>query len=226
MTTGTCYNCGRKADDLHKCTGKCGGEEIYCHRKCQKADWRMHKKICPRGDGIAQPLTLVVPVPPIEDLPREVPVRAVHRMDGYGQSGMSLVYSDHLGIDKLLPFAEWQLPSDYEDDSRGTAEWMGKGNFAYEQHVTSPVKPDIMKLKPAEACFNTEKYGDAVKALLSSGIITDTGKRVQIGYYPEKFPICRIHAPQTDNREKVLKQMKEREEMLEKMSINTLRMGG
>lgn len=91
----------------------------------------------------------------------------------------------------------------------------------YELHVTAPVDPNIMKLKPEEACFNTNKYPDAVNALLKFGIITDTGKRVQIGYYPEKFPICRIHAPQTDDPERIRRQQKEQEEVLAKMGFNT-----
>lgn len=90
---------------------------------------------------------------------------------------------------------------------------------AYEQHVTSPVSPDIVNLKPAEACFNTNKYPDAVKALLSNGIITDTGKKVQIGYYPEKFPICRIHAPQTDKLKDIQRARKEQEEVFAKMGM-------
>ena len=185
----------------------------------------MHKKICPRGNAVAQSLTFALPAPE-EGFP-EVPVRAVRRMDGYGQSGMTLLFSDHLGIEKLMPYAARQFPCDCddEDETRDTAKWMGGGNAAYEPHVTSPVSPDIMMLKPGEAAFNTEKYPDAVRALLSNGIITDTNKKVQIGLYPEQFPICRIHAPQTDKQEEVQKQMKENEEMLTKMGFTTFRMG-
>lgn len=94
--------------------------------------------------------------------------------------------------------------------------WMGEGNAAYANAVTSPVSPEIMKLEPGEAAFNTEKYADAVKALLSNGIITDTGKQVKLGYYP-KFPICRIHAPQTDNAKDVKERFKERQAFMERM---------
>ena len=36
MTTGTCTNCGREANDLKKCTGACGGEDMYCNTQCQR----------------------------------------------------------------------------------------------------------------------------------------------------------------------------------------------
>ena len=88
------------------------------------------------------------------------------------------------------------------------ARWMGAGHVAYEDAVTSPVPPEIMKLKPGEAAFNTEKHADAANALLSHGIITDTGKTVQLGYHP-KFPICMIHAPQTDNAKDIEEMFKE-----------------
>jgi hypothetical protein len=55
-----------------------------------------------------------------------------------------------------------------------------------------------------------------VKALLSNGIITDTGKQVKLGYYP-KFPICRIHAPQTDNAKEVEERSKERQAIMERI---------
>ena len=192
----------------------------------------MHKKICPRGEGaVAQPLTFTVPGPKNIDwftrehpeyktgLP-EVPVRAVRRLDGFGNSGVTLLYSDHLGIERLVPYALMQWP---DGNARKTAMMMGKGNHAYENAVTSPVPPDVMKLKPGEAAFNTAKYPDAVRALLSNGIITDTGKKVQLGHYPEKFPICRVHAPQTENAEENERERKQREEALASMGFTTMR---
>lgn len=87
-----------------------------------------------------------------------------------------------------------------------------------------------MKLKPAEACFNVEKYPGEYKALLEAGIISDTGKRVRIGYYPNDFPIARIHAPQTDKMEENIRmremQRKEREAMFERLGVQTYRMSG
>ena len=196
MTTGTCSNCGREAATLLRCKGTCGGDALYCNKTCQNADWKIHKKICPVGGNSALRLTFEMshhPDHPWADFP-DAPVRAVRRMDGYGGSGMTLLFSDHLGVQPLLPYAEFLFCCDDEEEIREKAEWMGEGNYSYEAHVTTPVDPNIMKLKPEEACFNTEKYGDAVKALLRHGIITDTGKKVQIGFYPVKFPICRIHA--------------------------------
>jgi len=40
-----------------------------------------------------------------------------------------------------------------------------------------------------------------IRVLLRDGIITDTGKEVQIGRYSVRFPICRIHAQQTETDE-------------------------
>jgi hypothetical protein len=57
--------------------------------------------------------------------------------------------------------------------------------------------------------------------LLKHGIITETKKRVQIGLYREKFPICRIHAPQTEKRskEEIVRQNFEHKAMLERMGV-------
>ncbi|KAL7452510.1 hypothetical protein ACHAWC_004236 [Mediolabrus comicus] len=228
MPSGTCSNCCREASTLLRCKGKCGGDAMYCNKSCQKADWKMHKKICPVGGKSAQKLTFEISHPtghPFADFP-DAPVQAVRRMDGYGGSGMTLLFSDHLGIEPLLPYADELLACDNEQDKREKAIWMGEGNFPYEAHVTTPVDPNVMKLKPEEACFNTEKYGDAVNALLQHGIIEDTGKKIQIGYYPVKFPICRIHAPQTNNIEEMRRQQKEREEMFASMGFQTLHLGG
>ena len=159
----------------------------------------------------------------INGLP-EVPIRAVHHLDGYCNSALMLLYSNHLGVERLVPYAKMMFPADCKDEdgnddeekARETARWMGDGNAAYKNAVTSPVPPEIMKLEPGEAAFNIEKYADTVKALLSNGIITDTGKQVKLGYYP-KFPICRIHAPQTDNAKEVEERSKERQAIMERI---------
>jgi len=96
MTIIACTNCGRQANDLKRCTGSCGGQDFYCNRQCQKADWKMHKKICPRGeDSTVQSLTFTLPVAGIEE---EVPLRAKRTLDAYAQSEVIICYSDHLGL--------------------------------------------------------------------------------------------------------------------------------
>ncbi|KAL3794353.1 hypothetical protein ACHAW5_002942 [Stephanodiscus triporus] len=216
MTKGKCSNCCREADDLLKCTGGCGGVDVYCNRTCQKVDWAMHKKICP------------FVVPPLANGFPEAPVRAVRKMDGYGNSGVMLVWSGHLGAERLIRHARELYCNDKDDENkvRDVVEAMIGGDpcFLYELHVTSPVSPEVMKLKPGEACFNTEKYPEAVRALLENGIITDTGKRVKVGLYKEKFPVCRVHAPQTDNFKEVCEARKAREEMLASMCFETIRL--
>lgn len=229
MPTGCCSNCGRVALKLLKCKGKCGGDASYCNKSCQKADWKMHKKICPVGGKSAQKLTFEMSHPPghpFAELPNAAPVQAVRRMDAYGGSGVTILYSDHLGIEPLMPYADLLFCCDDVEDTCEKAQWMGEGNHPYEAHVTSPVDPRVMWLKPEEAAFNTEKYGDAVNALMQHGIITDTGKKVQIGLYPEKFPICRIHAPQTNTIDEIRRQQKEREDMFASMGFQTMHLGG
>ena len=222
MTTGACTrtHCGREATDLKKCTGACGGDAPYCNRKCQRLDWSMHRKICPRVQGAsAQPLMFVLPPPPNIMVARmesitlgNISVRAVRRMDGYGNSGLSILFSDHLGIDPLIPYAKINFANDNEDEARANAELMIKDGHAYDNAVTSPAHPGIMKLKPGEACFNTEKHQHIVSVLLSEGIITDTGMRVHLGLYQNDFSI-------TDSQEEVMATMRQQEEILAKLSV-------
>ena len=130
MAKGKCSNCCRPAEDLLKCAGACGGEDMYCNRTCQKADWAMHKKICPRGDAVAQPLTFLMPPPDRSGLP-EAPVRAVRKMDGYGNSGIMLPYSGHHGIDRLIPYARRLCcDEDDEDKVRNAVEAMIGGDLS------------------------------------------------------------------------------------------------
>mmetsp|Transcript_27021 Transcript_27021/g.42406 ORF Transcript_27021/g.42406 Transcript_27021/m.42406 type:complete len:197 (+) Transcript_27021:276-866(+) len=190
----------------------------------------MHKKICPVGGNTAQKLTFEMSHPPnhpFADLP-DAPVQTVRRMDGYGGSGMRYCSPIIRVSNHSFPMLKSYFVAIMSKRlvTREQAMYISEGHYPYESHVTAPVDPSVMKLKPEEACFNTEKYGDAVKALLQNGIIEDTGKRVQIGMYPEKFPISRIHAPQTDNIDEVQRQRKERDEMLASMGFQTMHLGG
>lgn len=201
MAKGGYSHCGREADDLLKCTGVCGGGDLYCNRTCQKAEWVMHKNICPCGDDAPQPFTFIMP-PLANGFPfPEAPVHAVHKMDVYGNSGvMLLLYSVHLGIERLIQHAKFYCYDDNDkNEVHDVVKAMIEGDPPFLCVVTSPVPPEVMKLKPSEACFNTEKYPEAVWALLEKGIITDTGKKVKLDYYEEKFPVCRVNAPQTDD---------------------------
>ena len=254
MSTGICSHCGREASDLKKCLGRCGGEEMYCNRTCQKkgtsrnkrvcfakrrgsspnaerppADWPQHKKICPGKNRPAQSLVLTVPVPPgaksmpgEPPWPSEVPVRVYRKLDGFNNSGVALVLSDHLGLERLHPIAQLAFGADGDDpgDLDRVARNLVDGCEMWQPHVTSPVDPSIMRLKPAEACFNTEKYPGEYKALLEAGVISDTGKRVRLGYYPKDFPIARIHAPQTDNMEENIRMREMQEAMFERLDLD------
>ena len=39
-----------------------------------------------------------------------MPLRAVRRLDGYCNSGLTLLYSNHLGVERLVPYAKMQFP--------------------------------------------------------------------------------------------------------------------
>lgn len=150
MVAGTCTNCGREANDLKRCKGACGGDDLYCNQSCQRQDWSLHKKICPRGEGdYAQSLTFVLPPQQfIISMARkegvttfgDIPVRAVRRMDEYGNSGLSILFSDHLGIEPLIPYAKIYLAGDSEEEVRENAMSMGSEEIShpYEHAVTRP----------------------------------------------------------------------------------------
>lgn len=98
----------------------------------------------------------------------EVPLRAIHRMDGHGNSGVFICYSDHLGKEKLIPFAD-QVYSYWdrdEDERRSLLNGMAEGHDSFHYAIVkTPVALEIAKLKPGETACNKEKFPDLVNAL-------------------------------------------------------------
>ncbi|EJK46981.1 hypothetical protein THAOC_34329 [Thalassiosira oceanica] len=93
-------------------------------KKCIAIDpvRRKHKKICPGKNRPAQRLVLTVPVPPgaksmpgDPPWPSDVPVKVYRKMDGFNNSGVSLVYSDHLGLERLHSIAQIAYGADGDD---------------------------------------------------------------------------------------------------------------
>lgn len=127
----------------------------------------------------------------------DLPLRAVHRLDAFGKSGLAIFYSNHLGEEDMKHHV-----IDHFGEVDNEMGWNANGlaNTAWNI-VTSPVHDDYDRanLKMGEACFNVSKMPQEVEALLSNGIITDSGKTVQIGMYPIRHPICRINLPVDKN---------------------------
>eukprot|EP00802_Teleaulax_amphioxeia_P014622 Tamp_14691.p1 GENE.Tamp_14691~~Tamp_14691.p1 ORF type:complete len:437 (-),score=70.80 Tamp_14691:298-1608(-) len=146
----------------------------------------------PMFDGVLGRFVLIVDkaTPP-------VPLRATHQLDGCGQSGCVIYFSDHAGASALEP---WVIKMFGEKDpSKG---WTAK-NLALNADLhwciaTSPtgMHPDHARDGPGlgEACFNTEKCPKEYEALVNAGIVTATGRTFQLGFYPP-FPIAKINLP-------------------------------
>jgi hypothetical protein len=130
---------------------------------------------------------------PIQDQ-YDVPLRAIHQLDGFGCSGLSLYFSGHCGKQALHP-AIMKMFGEEDDEMGWNSDGITKIPWAI---VTSPVHDDEdreTQLLPNEACFNISKYPREHEALIEAGIITATGKTLQIGYYPRLHPVCRINLP-------------------------------
>mmetsp|Transcript_47397 Transcript_47397/g.55375 ORF Transcript_47397/g.55375 Transcript_47397/m.55375 type:complete len:205 (+) Transcript_47397:71-685(+) len=184
-----CSHCDLTTDKLLRCAGGCGGNVQYCSSECQHAHWKKgHKRSCWK---VGKVNTFTMPHPDSSRPRPDVPLRAVHKLDAFGKSGLQLFYSNHLGEEATKPSV-----LDYfgeEDDEMG---WNANGlEEMMWVIVTRPVHDvqDRARLKMGEACFNISKSSQEVEALLRSGIIKETGKTLQIGMYPVRHPICRIN---------------------------------
>ena len=130
-----------------------------------------------------------------------VPLRATHEIDGYGQSACGIYFSDHAGLEALNP---WVIKTfGQEDPAMGwTAESLAcNGDLPYCV-PTMPVGDDATRstLGLGEACFNIKKFPKEYRAMLDAGVVTDTGRTYQQGYYPP-FPIAKINLPAFMNDE-------------------------
>uniref|UniRef100_A0A7S2U8N3 MYND-type domain-containing protein n=1 Tax=Attheya septentrionalis TaxID=420275 RepID=A0A7S2U8N3_9STRA len=188
MVAGVCSQCGASKENIRHCKGACDGSVAYCNTKCQLAHWKAgHKSEC--GKQQVDP-NFVLSLKHTNSSIPTVPLQAKHQLDGFGKSGISLWYSDHMGEEALHPHVMMYYGEVNDENRKDIIErpWAA---------VTNPVHDEKERrdLVHGEAAFNTEKYKSEIEALLKAGIITDTGKKTQIGYYNHKFPICRINIP-------------------------------
>ena len=183
----SCAQCGSTAasnsPELKQCGGVCGGSVAYCHRDCQRAHFPIHKKVCWKK---APTDTITIPHP---ENGLELGLRAIHQKDGFGCSGLRLMFSDHLGEERTRPHVLEFFGKYDTETAEGftTIDW---------EILTNPVYDvcERASLKTGEAVFNTTKAKVEVDALIKAGIIKDTGKRIKIGMY-DPHPVCRINIP-------------------------------
>ena len=123
-----------------------------------------------------------------------IPLRAEHRLDGFGRSALLLCYSSHLGLDAL----RWHAEQALGDTSPEALEFLANGDESPPWCIaTLPVHDDAVgaDMVPGEACFNLQKCGPEYEALKQAGIVTEVpGKMYKAGYY-DPFPIAHINVP-------------------------------
>ena len=139
------------------------------------------------------PATLTIPHPTKPNV--MIPLRAFHQIDGFGSSGMRLMYSSHLGKEKTRPHINEFFGDDVpESEMKGAMKTFESIDWDI---ATNPVHDavDRRMLNDGEAAFNVNKSQVEVDAMLKAGIIKDTGKRCQMGMYSKQHWICRINIP-------------------------------
>jgi hypothetical protein len=134
MISGTCSNCGKTKDKLLRCGGACGGSVAYCNKDCQIADWKAgHKQKCGKKKKIdsTREGTCV-----LSSLDAPVPLKCFHELDGFGKSGLSVYYSDHMGEEALRPHII-QLFGEVDDEM----EWNAKGIQKIPWEIVTKPRP-------------------------------------------------------------------------------------
>ncbi len=180
----SCTYCGKTK--AHACSGVCGGRVAYCNRECQRAHNPIHEKFCWKK----APTDTITIRHPRNRL--DLGLKAYHQKDGFGCSGLVLMYSDHLGEERTRPHVI-ECFGEYNDAMGWNIE--GLKNVCWGI-VTSPVHGEVDRasLEPGEAVFNMTNAKVEVIQLMSMGIITWTGKLIKIGNFPP-HPVCRINLP-------------------------------
>ncbi len=185
----SCAHCGSttpNCSELKLCGGVCGGSVAYCHRDCQRAQYPIHKKVCWKK----APTDMITIQHPENGL--DLGLKAYHQKDGFGCSGLRLMFSDHLGEERTRPHVI-EFFGEYNDEMGWTVEGLTGMDWDI---LTNPVhgEGERASLRVGEAVFNTTRYKVEVDTLIKAGIIKDTGKRINMGMYGP-HPVCRINIP-------------------------------
>eukprot|EP00386_Alphamonas_edax_P012096 GDKI01037933.1.p1 GENE.GDKI01037933.1~~GDKI01037933.1.p1 ORF type:complete len:242 (-),score=49.14 GDKI01037933.1:320-1045(-) len=197
-TKATCvaFGCGKPAPNTcFRCKQAC-----YCSRECQKAHWKEHKSMCDLLQEIGESQACAVAAAAAEsEEQREAsvkdlcvgnftvvsqgkrnPLAAYPSANGYGLQGVAVLYSDHEGMDVLQPIAQEVWGADADD--------IAFNDNAVYCMPGVPVAPERLRAAgiPLDCWVaNTHKCPEVIQAMLDAGVIVDTGKRIDQGFYQD-----------------------------------------
>jgi hypothetical protein len=126
-----------------------------------------------------------------------VPLECSVALDGFGRPGIRLMFSDFLGLDVLIPAL---LTMQVLDDEDVLDEEIVRGAIAQVEYdiVTSPCYDEAARAKMGakECVIVRTKHTKEYEAMIDFGLIQDTGKRAQLGFWKDVH-VCKINFPFT-----------------------------
>ncbi|KAL6062175.1 Zinc finger MYND domain-containing protein 10 [Balamuthia mandrillaris] len=140
------------------------------------------------------PITIDLPAP----VGIRVPLLPVLQQDGFRRLGVVLYYSDHEGLEALIPAAKsfFDYIEDDEEALSAAARMVLNTRDCINWGIgTEPVYDDTARaaLGPLEVLWNVEKHSHSLEALLAIGAVEDTGRRANVTNHVVR--LCKLLPP-------------------------------
>lgn len=159
-------------------------KSFFCSKMCYQSCWKLHKQHHilnePLLENLASPGFCT-----IDSKGQMVPLRMLIQNDAHQRAEISLIFSDHIGVDALRPFA---TQHNCEQNPLSLAKYWYDG-FCYG--ILSIPMHDEQLLNESrfdEFVFNISEYSSLFDEMIACGMLVDTGRKTI-----EEYPVVRIN---------------------------------